>query len=261
MPSAGTGRPSRPGKPGPGCRDAALILIRRQVLLRYLNVVRFLVQRSGGTGAASPAGDNPGQPVLDRWLLSESQIFAGQRHVRPHAFRCDIAARRLAATIEDLSCWYLPLSRASLSGPAALSALANCLDVITRLMAPFAPFLADRAWRLIGESQGIKPADSVHLEPWPEVLPQLIDHNLGRQMRLARRLVRSGRAAREAALVPARQPLRLAWLSAGSYSALDAELRALVAAELNVRSFEPGSHEDFRVILDLSGSCEAWRRA
>jgi isoleucyl-tRNA synthetase len=79
----------------------------------------------------------------------------------------------------------------------------------------------------------------VHLATWPVADDALIDPFLGAQMALARRLVDLGRSARAAALIKVRQPLSRALIAAPGFPALPAELRKLVADELNVRTLEP----------------------
>jgi isoleucyl-tRNA synthetase len=234
-----TPRQARSGVP-----DIALASIRRRVLHRYLKIVS-LQAAPGRAGAGTDAG---ALAVLDRWLLSESQEVVREVTAGLEAFRCDRSVRRLEAFIRDLSCWYVPLSGSGAASPA----LGSCLDVLTRLMAPFAPFLTDHAWQLL-RGTGAGP-DSVHLASWPEVRPELVDPRLLRQMTLTRRLVRSGRAARAAlaaAGLPARRPLPRAWISAAAYADLTPDLLCLMGAEINVGRVEPGPATGSSVLLDL----------
>ena len=104
------------------------------------------------------------------------------------------------------------------------------------MMAPITPFLADYLWGVL------RPADapeSVHLASWPTWDAALIDPSLSAQMALARRLVELGRSARSAASVRTRQPLGRALVGAAGFAALPAELRDLIAEELNVHAVEP----------------------
>src|SRR6202011_2717517 len=83
----------------------------------------------------------------------------------------------------------------------------------------------------------LRPAgapESVHLTSWPTADLALIDVELSAQMALARRLGELGRSARSGASVRTRQPLRRALIGAAGFENLPAELRSLVAAELNV---------------------------
>jgi isoleucyl-tRNA synthetase len=103
-------------------------------------------------------------------------------------------------------------------------------------MAPFAPFVSDHVW---GQIRCRDAPDSVHLARWPQALEALADERLGQQMLRVRRVVHEGRAVRAAAGIGLRQPLARARVSAPEFSALDGELLAIVASELNVKSIEP----------------------
>ncbi len=128
--------------------------------------------------------------------------------------------------------------------PGALATLHECLYVVTLLLAPFVPFVTDEVWDALfagqdadGPTGGLP--DSVHLARWPRVDGALVDDALAGQVALVRRLVDLGRAARAGSKVKTRQPLGRALVSAPGWAELPAELRELVAAELNVQEMEP----------------------
>ncbi len=144
------------------------------------------------------------------------------------------AGRALAGYIDDLSNWYVRRSRRRFweGDPAALGTLHDALSVLTRLLAPFIPFVTERVWgALFADATGV---DSVHLASWPADTPAVGDAELGEQMALVRRLVELGRAARAESNVKTRQPLRRALVSAPGWSELSDDLRREVADELNV---------------------------
>jgi isoleucyl-tRNA synthetase len=158
------------------------------------------------------------------------------------AFDTAAAGRRLAALIDDLSNWYVRRSRRRFwegpdtpDGAAAFATLHEALVVLTKLMAPVTPFLADYVWGVLRPAD---EAESVHLSSWPAHEAALIDASLSGQMALARRLVELGRSARSAASVRTRQPLSRALVGAPGFGSLPADLRALVADELNVHTLE-----------------------
>ena len=102
-------------------------------------------------------------------------------------------------------------------------------------MAPFVPFVTDYVWGVLRRAG---TPESVHLASWPAFDSALIDPVLSAQMALARRLVELGRSARSGASVRTRQPLSRALIGAAGFEGLPAELRSLIAAELNVASLE-----------------------
>ena len=159
------------------------------------------------------------------------------------------AGRALAGLIDDLSNWYVRRSRRRFwdGDPAALQTLHDCLDVLTRLLAPFVPFVTERVWQaLFAEVSGV---DSVHLAAWPDP-GAATDPQLSAQVALVRRVVELGRAARAASGVKTRQPLARALVSATGWTALPEQLRREVADELNVVDLaELASAED---LVDVS---------
>jgi isoleucyl-tRNA synthetase len=216
--------------------------IVRKVLLTYWNTASFLVlyANAGGwtPGSAAPAQ----RPLLDRWMLSELHAVVRDVTVSLEAFDTAAAGRRLAALIDDLSNWYVRRSRrrfwdgpASADGAAAFATLYECVSTLTLLLAPFVPFVTDYLWGVLRRPGA---PESVHLASWPAFDAALIDPELSEQMALARRLVELGRSARSGASVRTRQPLRQALIGAAGFEGLPAELRSLIAAELNVGSLE-----------------------
>jgi isoleucyl-tRNA synthetase len=223
--------------------DVALEEIVRKVLLTYWNTVSFFVlyaNASGWTpGTAAPAS----RPPLDRWILAELHRTVREVDTALDGFDTSAAGRRLAEFIDDLSNWYVRRSRRRFwegpdgEGPnsSAFATLYECLETLTRLMAPIAPFLTDYVWDVLRTEDA---PDSVHLTAWPEVDEALLDPELGTQMALVRRLVELGRAARASSGVRTRQPLGRALVGAPGWDTLPEDLRAQIADELNVQGFD-----------------------
>ncbi|HVB46559.1 MAG TPA: class I tRNA ligase family protein [Streptosporangiaceae bacterium] len=249
--------------------DDALRQVVRKVLLTYWNAAAFLLRYSDAPAAGGrrkPGG--PGAPAardrppLDRWLLGEMNTLIGEVTTALDSFRSDLAARRIAAFVGDVSNWYLRLSRSRFRpGPvlpghvnagstAAFATLHECLETLTRLMAPIAPFLADHVWGLLRSPAA---PDSVHHASWPQAAPDLIDRRLAGQMTLVRRLARLGHAARADAMIKVRQPLSAALVAAPGFADLGSELRSLLADEINVRAL--------RELAPASGDSTRGRRS
>ena len=245
---AASGSPWSTRRIGAGTLDE----IVRKVLLTYWNTVSFLVLYANAAAAqgrawspahaadAPPAHD---RPLLDRWLLGELHATTQEVTSSMEGFDTAAAGRRLAAFIDDLSNWYVRRSRrrfwegpSTPDGSSAFATLHESLHVLTRLMAPITPFLADHVWSVL---RGPDDPESVHLASWPDADETLIDSRLSTQMALTRRVVELGRSARAAASVPVRQPLPRAVVSAAGFAELAPELRAQVSHELNVRALEP----------------------
>jgi isoleucyl-tRNA synthetase len=179
------------------------------------------------------------RPLLDRWALSELHRTVVEVDAAMEAFDTARAGRRLTAFVDDLSNWYVRRSRRRFwdGDRAALATLHECLEVLTRLLAPFTPFVTEAVHDALVASVWPDLPDSVHLRDWPVVRDGgLVDEELGAQMALVRRLVELGRSARTASKVRTRQPLGRALVGAAGWAALPAELRAQLADELNVQS-------------------------
>ncbi|MFL6238418.1 MAG: isoleucine--tRNA ligase [Actinomycetes bacterium] len=222
--------------------DTALDEVVRKVLLTYWNTAAFFTLYAEANDWA-PGADvrAPAQRgVLDRWLLSELQLTIREVTAALDDFDPTRAGRRLTAFIDDLSNWYVRRTRRRFwDGDAdALTTLHEVLDALTRLLAPFVPFITESVWQVVVTSSKQDSADSVHLAAWPEPDATLADDALSRDMALARRLVELGRAARANSKVKTRQPLARALVGAVGFDGLPAELRTEVADELNVRSLD-----------------------
>ncbi len=231
---AASGSPWLPRKLG----HAAIGDVVRKVLLTYWNTASFL-SLYGGLATWSPGDEVPAvtdRPVLDRWAISElNRVSAGVDEALD-AFDTARAGQLLAAFVDDLSNWYVRRSRRRFwdGDAAALATLHECVTTLTRLMAPLTPFVTEKVWQSIVRPVEADAGMSVHLASFPAADPTLVDDDLAEQVRLVRRLVELGRAARAEAKVRTRQPLSRALIGARGWDALDDELRTHVAEELNV---------------------------
>jgi isoleucyl-tRNA synthetase len=186
---------------------------------------------------------------LDRWALSRLQVTIATVRERMDDFDCTAAGRAIAEYVEELSNWYVRLSRRRFweGDRAAFATLRHCLLEVSALLAPFTPFLADEIHlNLAGgeaEELGGQP-DSVHLRDFPTPDPALADADLEAAMEAVRLTVELGRAARAQAKAKMRQPLRRAVIVANDAERAAISARAdLVTAELNVKELDFVSEE------------------
>jgi isoleucyl-tRNA synthetase len=210
----------------------------RKVLLTYWNTASFL-SLYGRANSWSPADGAPataGRSALDRWILSELNRLVSDVDEALDGFDTQRAGARLTAFVEDLSNWYVRRSRRRFwdGDPAALATLHDCVEVLTRLLAPMVPFITERVWQDVVRQVVPDAAESVHMAAWPEPDEAAIDETLSADVALVRRLVELGRAARAESGVRTRQPLARALVAARGWGSLPDDLRAEIAAELNV---------------------------
>jgi isoleucyl-tRNA synthetase len=199
--------------------------------------------------------DNPqrngedGESDLDRWAVSRLQATVAAVRERMDAFDCTAAGRAISEYVEELSNWYVRLSRRRFweGDRAAFATLRHCLLETAALLAPFTPFLADEIHLNLagGEAEELGEApDSVHLRDFPAPDPALADPELEAAMEAVRLTVELGRAARAQAKAKVRQPLRRAVIVANGAERAAIEARAeLVRAELNVKELDFVSDE------------------
>jgi isoleucyl-tRNA synthetase len=218
----------------------------RQFMLTLWNTYSFwvLYANAEGIDAAEPP-EVPGDPSnLDRWALSRLQGTIREVTDGLEAFDSTAAGGAIAGYVDELSNWYVRLSRRRFweGDRAAFGTLRRCLLDVSALLAPFTPFLADEIWLNLawGETEALGDApDSVHLLDFPEPDEGLEDADLELGMAAVRRAVELGRAARAQAGVKVRQPLRKAVIVATDRERDEIQrLSELVARELNVKEIE-----------------------
>jgi isoleucyl-tRNA synthetase len=226
----------------------------RQFMLTLWNTYSFWVLYANETEGVEPGlMEAPAAPgpeaeeaaaMLDRWALSRLQGTTAAVREHMDEFDCNSAGREIAAFSEELSNWYVRVSRRRFwdGDRAAFATLGHCLVELAKLLAPFTPFLADEIYTNViaggGEDFGDRP-DSVHLSDFPQPQDALADERLERDMGAVRLTVELGRAARSQSKLKVRQPLRKAVIVAS-----DAEREAIerfarvVTSELNVKELE-----------------------
>ena len=214
----------------------------RKTLLTYWNTVAFhaLYARTNGWAPLGQAPAVAERPVLDRWLVSRTNELIKTVTEALENFDTQRAGSALAEFVDQLSNWYVRRSRRRFwdGQDSALWTLHESLDALTRLMAPMTPFVTERVWQDLFVASDPRAPESVHLASWPVVEESLIDAELGSAMELTRRLVELGRSARAEAKVRTRQPLSRALVPSAAFARLTDELKAEIAAELNIERVE-----------------------
>ncbi|GAB3625093.1 isoleucine--tRNA ligase [Mariniluteicoccus endophyticus] len=216
----------------------------RKVLLTYWNTVAFhalYARTNGWSPASAPAAPAVAdRPVLDRWLVSMTNVLVRDVTAALEVFDTQHAGSRIQEFIDDLSNWYVRRSRRRFwdGDQSALWTLHETLHVLTRLMAPMTPFITERVWQDLFAASDPQGPESVHLTTWPVADESLIDEELDAAVELTERLVELGRSARSEAKVKIRQPLSRALIPTAAYTRLTDELRAEIAAELNLVTVE-----------------------
>ncbi|MBF8290198.1 MAG: Isoleucyl-tRNA synthetase, partial [Chloroflexi bacterium] len=220
---------------------------RRRLLILW-NVYAFFVTYARLTGWSASAADRPPaeRPPMDRWILSRTAVLAAGVEERLRDYDAMAATRLIDTWIEDLSTWYLRLSRRRFSRgtgadrASAFATLHMALGAVARIVAPILPFMSESMYGNLVAGEGATGPDSVHLTRFPTAeLAPLRDDALEAAMDLARRSVDLVRTLRGSAGLKVRQPLARLWLAlpGADLPEIDA-IRSLIADEVNVKIVE-----------------------
>ena len=193
---------------------------------------------------------------IDRWILSKLNTLIGEVTEAYEAYEPTKAGRAISDFVQDdLSNWYVRLNRKRFWGgemdadkQAAYSTLYTCLKTVAQLMAPNAPFYADRLYRdLVGTS--------VHLSDWPKADETMIDADLERSMYLASQATSMILSLRKKAEKNVRQPLQKAVIPVQDDATLQAlnHVADLIRAEVNVKELDivPADKSEIKLVKKI----------
>lgn len=183
------------------------------------------------------------RPEIDRWILSLLNTLVKEVTAALDDYEPTRAARAIGDFVGDnLSNWYVRLNRKRFWGGemtadklAAYQTLYTCLETVALLMAPFAPFFADRLYRdLTGSSE------SVHLDRFPISDESLIDTELENRQKLAQDITSMTLALRRKVNLKVRQPLHSIMIPVADDSRREAleAIKELVKSEINVKELK-----------------------
>ena len=180
-------------------------------------------------------------PPMDLWILSRLNTLIKKVDTELSNYRIFESARALGDLVDDLSNWYVRRCRERFwaSGMEqdkvnAYMTLFTVIETLTRLTAPFTPFMAEAIYQNLVKSVDANAPESVHLTAFPAVDESLIDSALEESMDLVLEVVVLGRAARSEAGIKNRQPIGNMYVKAPT--TLDEMYVAIIADELNVKA-------------------------
>jgi len=257
---------TNPGNARRFSRDQVAEAVRKYLLTLW-NTYSFFVTyaRIDGFDPQKDYVEPEGRSLMDRWALSELQLTVRTVTERLDAYDVTAAGRAIQEFVDELSNWYVRRSRRRFwkgeddqDKKAAHSTLYECLLTVTKLTAPFTPFVAESLYQNLVVNVDEEAPESVHLADWPEYREEFVDQGLSQRMSAARRVVGLGRAARNAAAIKTRQPLRKVVVVDETQDSTEGSrikegvesLREIVLDELNVKELAFGEAEDV-VAYDL----------
>ncbi len=188
------------------------------------------------------------RPDFDRWLLSELNTLV--KNVRAYLDDYDPtpAGRMIQSfVIDNLSNWYIRLNKPRFWGGemtddklSAYQTLYICLDTLSRLIAPVAPFYADQLFRDLNAVTGKDKSQSVHLAKYPTCEEAWIDSELEAAMEAAMKVTSMGLSIRKKVKIPAIQALQsIAVPDTDSvFSSRIERMKDIITKEVNVKQLQ-----------------------
>ena len=218
--------------------ESAVDDVRKNVMNIWWNIFVYYQTYCNDVGVDAPV--EPKHP-LDRWLLSKLESLT--QLVTKCMDNYDVvgATRPLMAFAKEFSTWYVRLSRERLREDQTSQAVFGyALSKYNLLMAPFAPFMAERIYQLLPHTK-----DSIHLEDWPSVNTELVDTKLESDMDIVMDIVESSHALRKNSNLRLRQPLASLTIN----HELSKDLLDVIKNELNVKEIKVGAELMLDTIL------------
>lgn len=220
--------------------------VRRKFFGTLYNTYSFFSLYANVDGFTYSEADVPvaERPEIDRWILSvlNTLVKGVQREMNGYD---PTRAGRLIDTFvnDDLSNWFVRLNRKRFWGKemskdklSAYQTLYTCLETVAKLLAPFAPFFADRLYTDLTTATG-RDNKSVHLAAFPKADDALIDADLEARMAIAQKITSMVLALRRKVNIKVRQPLQAIMIPAASEDQkkhIEA-VKELVMNEVNVK--------------------------
>ena len=217
--------------------------VRRKLFGTLYNTYSFFALYANVDGfdpsAVAPI-DYSSRPEIDRWILSRANSLIKGVDKELDGFDPTRAGRLIDAFVnDDLSNWYVRLNRKRFWGKdmsddkrSAYETLYTCLMTVAKLMAPFAPFYADRLYCDLGGEK-----ESVHLDLFPVADESLIDQDLEARMEMAQTITSMTLALRRKVNIKVRQPLQQIMIPAVSEEQKQhiEAVKELIKTEVNVK--------------------------
>ena len=186
------------------------------------------------------------RPEIDRWIISVLNSLIKEVDTCYGDYEPTKATRAIQTFISDhLSNWYVRLCRRRFwkgeyeaDKIAAYQTLYHCLETLTILMAPVAPFYSDYLYKILNKDSD--KAISVHLSDFPLVDEKAIDKDLEERMELAQNISSMVLSLRKKEVIKVRQPLQkimIPVISEGFVEKIE-KVKELILSEVNVKEIQ-----------------------
>ena len=224
--------------------------VRRKFFGTLYNTYSFfaLYANVDGFDYSEPDVDWKERPEIDRWILSLLNSLVKDVDGFLDTYEPTRAGRAISDFVNDnLSNWYVRLNRRRFWGGgmttdklSAYQTLYTCLETVAKLMAPIAPFYADRLFCDLIAATGREKVESVHLSEFPVCNEAMIDKDLEERMQMAQDVSSMVLALRRKVNIKVRQPLQTIMVpvvDAHQQESIEA-VKALILNEVNVKELK-----------------------
>ena len=213
------------------------------------NTYKFFAPYANLDGFTYQEADVPisKRPEIDRWILSELNSLVKNVDMCYADYEPTKAGRLINDFVNDnLSNWYVRLCRKRFWGTgytedklAAYQTLYVCLETVAKLMAPIAPFYADKLYMDLIATTGRDHVASVHLADFPVCNEAIIDKELETRMELAQKVSSMGLALRKKINIIVKQPLQKLMIPVDTLMKERLEsVKSLIMNEVNVKEID-----------------------
>ena len=204
----------------------------RKFIMIYWNSFVFYQTYTESGHAMSNVRHRMSNNVLDKWIISRLNSSIQEATQKLDKYDVTGAARAIEDfAVNDLSLWYIRRSRKRFL--EAQNTLSLSLSTLSKLTAPFIPFLSEEIFKKLGKA---RTSSSVHLEDWPKVDLKLINKKLEQEMVKVREVVALALAERAKAGIKVRQPLQELQIT----DKISKDLLGLIKEEVNVKKINFG---------------------
>ena len=193
--------------------------------------------------------------IMDKWIISKLNTLVKEVDEKLDGYDITGAGNLIESFTDELSNWYVRRNRERFwvteltdDKIGAYTTLYKVLVTLSKVIAPFVPFMADAIYQNLVAGLDKNAPESVHLCYWPEYDEKVVDKKLEEEMDLAYNIVELGRSARNSANIKNRQPLLKMLISVDT---LPEYYGNIIKEELNVKEVELGAEMSEYVNFDI----------
>ncbi|MFT5179879.1 MAG: isoleucyl-tRNA synthetase [Candidatus Paceibacteria bacterium] len=218
----------------------------KKIINRLDNVYTFYSMYTN----TSVIGNDRSNNVLDKWIIARLRETRNQVTKALDNLEIDKATKPFVLFIDDLSTWYIRRSRDTFKGESferelALSTTKFVLGELSKLLAPFMPFVSENIYQTVNNLNFEYLDKSVHLDKWPQT--ESINEAVLKEMKEVRDIVNISLEARSSVGIKVRQPIQKITVKGNKMSD---DLLDIIKDEVNVKQVIFKEEQEDKVVLD-----------